>query len=294
MLKKFIKWIDAFGDSINPIVVRDVRRCSSNKSHDILIIVYSCLLVVFCFMIYFLCDWETIIANFAEINKQTIRNCGFINFSSIILFDAICFGMFPSLICVCHLIFLDKMDDIFQTIPLTPRQYLHAYMFEFFILSLFFSSFLASLVLIFFAESLNFLVSIVILILGILLGQIIFLTILSFVACMNHTNQLLYMLIFFVIGGNVVFLPIVVPWLVLIFLWEFFNWSQLDINHGFGFVSFFILLPISLLLLGATAYQLSFLTLKTRRQSLVSVILFNIFCYTLFSFFAALIYFAIA
>ncbi|MDR1484507.1 MAG: hypothetical protein LBT09_06750 [Planctomycetaceae bacterium] len=294
MYKNFIEWIDSIGDWMNPVVVRDVRRRHRSGSDFRGIITYSCVMVVGCLLIYFLANLETLQAEIQRIasHKDIFIICNFIIFFTTNLCTS------ASLILVCSIVICERTDDeMFQITPITPRQYLHAYVLESLFFSIFSSALLIPLAVIIFANTLNFLIVIATFLSAVMFGQIIFLVVLSFIARIKNADQIFYMLIFFCIGGgSFLAMPVVLPWIIVVgvLLEGYFSKTTFDINYGFGFVSIFILLPIALLLLGVIAYYLSLYSLKTRRKSIITGLLFNMFCYSLFSFFAACIYWAIA
>jgi hypothetical protein len=86
---------------------------------------------------------------------------------------------------------------------------------------------------------------------------------------------------------------IAAPWFYVIYF-ATSCWQPLAWNCGFGFVSLFILLPITLLLLGYIAYKLAIYGFKTWRKPFWRALLLNIVIYTLFNIVAAALWLGLA
>ncbi|MDR1479589.1 MAG: hypothetical protein LBJ00_11680 [Planctomycetaceae bacterium] len=287
MLKKFIERIDAIGENINPIVVRDMRR-SVKGSVSAGMIIYSCLLVVTCLLVYPSADMDSPpTGNIGSLNDWYLPTLIMLNMAITAL----------SVITVCIRVSQNLGDEMFLVTAITPRQYVHAYMFEMFITTSLWQSLAVPLVYLLGMDcglSVEFFAMTAAMICGSFLhGQLLILIILSFIARLKRPEQVLYMFLFLYFC-NVIFFPAMVPWMVLIVVWTHLGWQAIDLSYTFGIISICVLLPIGLLWLGVVAYKLSLYAFKTHNKSIVKMVLFNIVCYTAFSTFTALCYYVIA
>ncbi|MDR1052686.1 MAG: hypothetical protein LBL39_00770 [Planctomycetaceae bacterium] len=281
MFKKLIERIDSVNDYVNPIVARDVRIEFSSSWLSVVVMIYSCFLIVVCLLVYFLCDLDLLEL---EINKSV---CVINNMTWFIVFLCVC--SLSSLYVFSRIINLVEFTDaMFLLTAITPRQYLHAYMLETFIFSSFLTSLFAPAIFVILGQLSNFLAFIAIaLCYEVLVAQMYALITLSFLARVKRSAQAGNVSICFVFGWLISFLPL----LFFALVWtDYFMWQTIGI---FEFISIYILLPIGLLLTGAMGYKLSLYAFKTRGKSLVRMFFLNIFCYTLLSVVMALIYFCI-
>jgi hypothetical protein len=125
MLKKFIAWIYSLDDSLNPLIVREIRRELRNGGYFASIGIYLLFFTIFI----------------------SLRLLGVINNELLIsIFSMICFalwflGYFIGVAQIKTAEECANRDEMFSGIPLSPRQYLHAYWG----LSIFVSSYFISL-----------------------------------------------------------------------------------------------------------------------------------------------------
>jgi hypothetical protein len=273
MLKKLIERIDAISDYVNPIVVRDMRRMFGRGQMNWFLMIYSCLLVVGCVLVYFLCDLDSLEL---YIYKSDLASyiLGVIIWYSAIQNPVLCFQFFAR----------NFDDEMFLITPITPRQYLHAYMFETFIGILLSMSLFTPVVLIIFWHSPNFIVWAAIMLCNVVLvGQIGILVILSFVARAKSSIQTNSAFICLCLCGSVFFLTISHLYLMFMSYVIMYISKLLTIGspHIFWIVAFYIWIPIGSLLTIIPAYRLSLYALKTQKKSIVKMFLFNIFYYIL-------------
>jgi hypothetical protein len=306
MFKKLIERIDSVNDYVNPIVVRDMRRAFCNNKITWGMIIYAYFVIVDCLLIYFLYDLDSFEL---KINKSATSFA----FGAYLFTCALSIIFGGGMVFQCVARGLD--DEMFHITAITPHQYLHAYMFEMFIFTSYVMSLLMPLVFIFFGRTLKLLIMAAIAFCGnILVAQIVILVYLSFIARLKHSNQIIIVVLFvFEFFYPIMFLFIVmVPYyIVRLPVWLSIDtshtlsppasrcnialvWLSIDTSHTLRIALTYTTVITSLLLTGATAYRLSLYAFKTRRKSLIKMILLNIFCYTLLSVVMALIYFCIA
>jgi hypothetical protein len=268
MFKKLIERIDAINDYVNPIVVRDMRRAFGRGQMNWLLMIYACFVIVGCLLYYV----------FGEMDSLELGNSTGFDFCCVAI------TTWASIICSTSVVdgegFMRNLEDeMFLIIPITPRQQLHAYMFETFIFTTFWSSLFAPVVLMAFWLSPNFLTLAVIMTCGnALIGQATILVSLSFSARIKTKMQANLFALFIVI-----FSLILMYSCIGIFVFVGTIMSIDSSKYSLIFHTIYISLPIGLLLITATAYRLSSYAFKTRNKSIVRMYLLNIFCYTLLS-----------
>ncbi|MDR1052685.1 MAG: hypothetical protein LBL39_00765, partial [Planctomycetaceae bacterium] len=291
MFKRFIdRIVEAVSERANPIVVRDMRRTFKYWPAGIVIIYNIFLLVFYCS--------STLHLSLSDINRSVVTSYGFwrVDILWLIASFGIIISVLQSVFIVCFRIFQNTEDEMFLITAITPRQYLQAYMFETFICTFFYISLLVPLVLIIFSQTSDFLVLVSIMVImlfsSILLSQIAVLITLSFIAHIRCPTSRIYIMgVLYLVW--ILFSFTVIPCFLWTFWWiDYFGWQVIyETNCTFGFVSIYILLPISLLLVGVMAYRLSLYALKTREESIVKVILYNFLYYTFLNIVMTLIYF---
>jgi hypothetical protein len=294
MFKRFIdRIVEAVSERVNPIVVRNVRRMFGHQAISSVIMSY-----VFLLIFYSSLKLNLLVS---DINRSVVTNYAIWRadiFWQIALFGII-FGVLFSVMNTFIHVLQSLNDEMFILTAITPRQYLHAYMFETFIGTCFCMSFFIPVLLIIFSQTSDFLVLVeiiaIMLFCSILISQTAILVVLSFIARLKRPMHAIYHIIVFYISF-ILFSPIMLPWVLLAFVWtDYFGWQVIYATNGtFGFVSIYILLPIGLLLVGVMAYKLSLYALQTRGESIVKMAIHNILYYTLFNTVMALIYFCIA
>jgi hypothetical protein len=277
MFKKLIERIDSVSDYVNPIVVRDMRKAFWNGQMNWVLMIYACLLVVACLLLYV-----------SEMDSLALGN------STGLVFYCVMMTTWMSVICSTGVVqgsFLRNLEDeMFIIIPITPRQQLHAYMFETFLLTTFWTSLFAPVVLIIFWLSPYFLALAVIMTCGnALIGQANILVFLSFAARVKMKTQSKLFGVFWVIFSLVVLYSCIGIFVMVGYVMsiDFSRYSL--ILH-----TIYISLSIGLLLIAATAYRLSSYAFKTQHKSIVRIFLFNIFCYILLGVVITLICFGVA
>ncbi|MDR1053198.1 MAG: hypothetical protein LBL39_03395 [Planctomycetaceae bacterium] len=248
MFKKLIERIDAVNEYINPIVVRDMRATIRYLQCSSLIIAYVCLLIMVYLFGYFLSMFVvafSFLMSFVLLFKNITRN-------------------------------LD--DEMFLLTTLTPRQYLHAYMFETFICTFFCTSLFVPVVLIILGRSWDFLLLVATMYCGnVLITPTIILVILSFTIQLKAQH---YSIVGLLWGFGVVFS-------IIIFFWCFFSFLPLFTNVLLDHLEYYIHPAIcisalvSLFLIGSLAYKLSSHAIESRNESIVTMFSLNIFCYVL-------------
>jgi hypothetical protein len=274
MLKKLIERIDMVSDYVNPIVVRDMRRMVRCEQMHWSLMIYSCLLVVGCVLVYFLYDLDSLELYIYQFDRVHY-----------FLWVFIWQYMHYCVIVVCFSHVSQNLDDeMFHITPITPRQYLHAYMFEMFIWTFLGISLFTPVVLIIFWQSPNFIMWTAIMLCdSVLAGQMITLVILPFIVRVKNSMQLFIVIICFVSVG----------WAFAIFImpleWELHSFILAstisksptavltDPLFFWSIIFFCIFVPIGSLLTIIPAYKLSLYALKTRKKSIVKMFLLNVF-----------------
>jgi hypothetical protein len=288
MFKKLIERIASVNDYVNPIVVRDMRKLFGRQQASAGVLGYVCYLILNCFHAYFirgLDSWEL------EINTSIMTGNAFGWAVTMNMF----FSVLLSLGIVCQYVLQNLDDEMFLITTITPRQYLHAYMIETFILTLFCTSLFTPTLLIIYGQLSNFISLAIVMLCGnVLVAQTAVLVTLSFIAHRKRPMQVFF--IFLCLVWFFSYSTIMMPWFVLFFLmWtDYLGWQVINTGQTFGFVSIYILLPIGLLLVGVMAYKLSLYAFTIRKESIVKMAIHNILYYTLMSVVMALVYFCIA
>ncbi|MDR1290211.1 MAG: hypothetical protein LBK06_03325 [Planctomycetaceae bacterium] len=258
MFKKLISRIDAVNEYVNPIVVRDMRATIRYLQCRSLIIAYACLLIMVFLIGYFLAVF------------------------------AITFSFLMSFVILFKNITRNLDDEMFLLTALTPRQYLHAYMFETFICTFFCTSLFVPVALIICGRSWDFLFLVATMYCGnVLITPTIILVILSFTIQLKAQH---YSIVGLLWGFGMVFS-------IIIFFWCFFSFLPLFTNALRDHLEYYIHPAIcisalvSLLLIGSLAYKLSSHAIESRNESIAMIFFLNIFCYVLLGITVSLICF---
>jgi hypothetical protein len=294
MLKRFIdRIVEAVSERANPIVVRNVRRMFGHQPISSVIMSYVFLLIFYCSL-----KLNLLVS---DINRSVVTNYAL--WRADILWNIALVGIIMSVLFSVMNTFIHVLqslnDEMFLITAITPRQYLHAYMFETLIGTCFCMSFFVPVVFIIFSQTSDFLVLVEIIAImlfgSILISQTAILVMLSFIARLKRPMHAIYHIVILYIS-MLLFSPITLPWVLLAVVWtDYFGWQVIyATNCTFGFVSIYILLPIGILLIGVTAYKLSLHAFKTQGKSIIKMAIHNILYYTLMSVVMALVYFCIA
>ncbi|MDR1480090.1 MAG: hypothetical protein LBJ00_14230 [Planctomycetaceae bacterium] len=107
MLQRFIEWMDSWGDHINPLVVREVRRMFRNPA-------MICLPSLYCVFVIILC----IVSWFDNLNCSSM----FFTFAVIVCY----LGLFCGSASTRNIEGASDVDEMFRMNTLSLRQYLHA------------------------------------------------------------------------------------------------------------------------------------------------------------------------
>ena len=279
----FITWIDSWTDRFNPITVRDLKRLKGWKGLEgftifiqtgLIMAVGGMLLLGFHPSFSFPKPTETALM----VSGLVVTVTGYGIFAA-------CFTSLN------RLVKSRKEDELFELVPLTPKQQVHGYLASSCILSIYF-----------FGMTLPFLMTATLIgpvpwpmhfvPIGVfLLGQVLLLFGLSFLARTKGTAD--FILVAFL--GYIGIAPLELPWFGVITLWnEVFHWPTLHWNTPIGFVTFFYFLPTAVAILGFVSYRLSILHFALRRKPAYKAAVFNIFVYSLLSTVLAGIYFVVA
>ncbi|MDR1053196.1 MAG: hypothetical protein LBL39_03385 [Planctomycetaceae bacterium] len=276
MFKKLIERIDAVNEYINPIVVRDMRATLGHLQCSSLIIAYACFLIMICLIGYFLCDLDSFEQDLSRL--KTDDSADSIGSMFMVVLPSVMLPFLVSFVMLFINVTRNLYDETFLITALTPRQYLHAYMFETFIYTFFCTSLLAPVVLIIFGRALNFLFLAAVMYCGnVLITQTIILVILSFTARLKAQTHIVVAL-FCMLG--VIFSISITFWCFCAFF-PLFAIALRDHLKYFILPIIFISALISLLLVGSLAYKLSSRAIETRKKSILRMFFFNIFCYVL-------------
>ncbi|MDR1053625.1 MAG: hypothetical protein LBL39_05570 [Planctomycetaceae bacterium] len=212
-----------------------------------------------------------------------IDGFGGFDFSCVVLITLV--GVAWIIIMIHESVLRNSEDEMFILTPMTPRQQLHAYMFETFVLTSFYTSLFAPVILMIFWHSPNFPILVVIMTCGnTLIGQTVILVFLSFIPGVKIKSQIRLFS-----GYGVMFF--IIAMLYASFGMAFAAGQVLFIDSPRLFLivpTIYISFLIGSLLIIATAYSLSEYAFKTRNKSIVARFGFNIFCYISLS---AVIYF---
>jgi hypothetical protein len=279
MFTKLIERIDAIGDYVNPIVVRDIRALFRNGQMSLSIMFYACFVIVVCLFTYFFINLDSLQSD----DSIGIDGFGGFDFSCVVLITLV--GVAWIIIMIHESVLRNSDDEMFILTPMTPRQQLHAYMFETFVLTSFYTSLFAPVILMIFWHSPNFPILVVIMTCGnTLIGQTVILVFLSFyVTGVKMKSEIRSFFVYVAMFSIVV--------LYAGFGMAFAAGQVLFIDSPRLFLiipTIYISFLIGSLLIIATAYSLSEYAFKTRNKSMVARFGFNIFCYISLS---AVIYF---
>jgi hypothetical protein len=183
-----------------------------------------------------------------------------------------------------------QRDEMFEIVPLSPRNNVHGYLQEYSILSLFFLGlmmpYLAAVFVLRPVPWFFLLISP-----GIFAaGFVVFLVLLSCFARIKNFKEFLGVafLLYFFYG-----IP-TLPWFGMCIFYAVLDFPPLEWNTGFGFWTLFILLPVGLVLLGITAYKLCLLQFKHWREPAWRGLLQCLCYYFLLAAAAAVLYLVIA
>jgi hypothetical protein len=292
MLKKFIAWIDSFGDCINPIVVREMRRYAKRYNMEAFLFVYA--------------FWISSVAVWGQYSTSdsVVIDVGFVLLPTCVVLCII--GILFGLLTIASVFEEPFKDEMFFMNSLSPRQFLHAYV----CLSTLWSSLIFSLALfpfVIFSILDGFLSFLTIwkycfplLLLTVLSSQLISLIYISIQSQLTsygltHKSTLFESAVTCLLVLAFIPFVLLIPLALAIFLWiGVFNLAAIDIQHGFEFISFYFLLPIGILIEGIAAYRLSLNGFKTNYRPNLSKVFYNIFCLSNLNIFMAILYVGIA
>jgi hypothetical protein len=280
MLQRFIKWIDARGEQMNPLVVRDVRRMSRNPT-------YPWILWVYCVAIILI-----VIVNWNDKRE-------FADVSLVVAIAICCVGAFGGWMATIDMAEIFHRDELFLMNSISPHQYLHAYITISIIESLFIIS--LSLPLLVAAQLIgvySFLLY-MIPILAFLAGQALSSVWVSFLAHGVSPGIKFFPTVweqigvcFLIILSSTGIGSIILPWILVNYLRNnVFKLPTPSIYNGFDLFSIYFLLPIALLTISLTAYKLSRDGFKINYKPNYSRMIYNVLIYNVLSVCLAAIYF---
>lgn len=273
MLQRFIAWIDSWTDAFNPITVRDLTRLKGwlrgLEGFTVFILAVPVMLV----------GGHLLVGSHPAFPTPDVEMTAILLAGMVVMMTA--YGVLAAAFTPLNWLVKSRREDmLFELVPLTPKQQVHGYLASSCILAVFFISmmlpFLATAALIgpvpwplFFAP------------IGIfLLGQVLLLFGLSYLARCNGAFDLILLA---VLAYNGIAL-LELPWLAVIALWvEVFRWPDFQWDSRVGLVTLFGFLPAALLLTGYVSYRLSILHFELRRRPAYKAALFNILVYTALS-----------
>jgi hypothetical protein len=283
-MRSIIRWIDFWDDRINPITVRDCRKLKHLFQLEFpVILVWFFSIILYTLFLIFL----------PEMIQNTPREQMMMIPSGIPLLlstvsSLFCGGSYS----YQGLAVVRTKDELLNIIPLPPRQQVHGYLATSCIMSLHWGCLFYPLIAIgqLFAP-----ISYVWFLLplgGFVLGQVLTLLLLSFIA---RAKQIWEFVLIFIGPFNFGWLPFAMPWFgVFYLLTHVLNWEKILFARGFLFLSLFVLLPASMLIIGYVAYQLSIYGFKTWLKPFWHTLLFNIAIYSLLSVLLAIVWLGLA
>jgi hypothetical protein len=294
MLQRFIEWMDSWGDHINPLVVREVRRMFRNPSNIWLPCLYYVFVIILCLVSWFVDSLSC--STIFLVSSVGICYCG-----------AVC-----GLVWANSIDSLSVVDEMFRMNTLSLRQNLHANIAILIITSLFYISFaflpLSVVQIIGSVQLTNFMWSNVHFVyifplLAFLIGQTINLYCLSLDVhipqrlkvrfspkdrtILEQIKVMLLMIVFFLMGGS-----LMVPFVAVALLWtEIFQLQPFSIYDKFDLFSIYFFLPIILTVMSLTAYSLCVKGLRINRKIRFSGIFYNFVIYSILHICLVAIYF---
>ncbi|MDR2346683.1 MAG: hypothetical protein LBE18_11500 [Planctomycetaceae bacterium] len=299
MFKKIIQFIDSFGDYINPIIVRDFRRCIKEKSLDLegiigMINCYfsMCILTAAVFIILLIVDpysdtsevlltWLTVFLMFAVFMISGIN-------------------IIISTVIMANMANAPLSDDMFFTIPLSPRQRMNAYLGTSMLWSIFIVSFSFPFAAIYQVAAVNDPFNTIVLfspIISILTSLVLSLIMISFIAqkrTAGASNPTFMEGCLMIIFAFVFLLSISIPLQIGIGLWLVFKLPNINIFNGFGFISLYILLPLGLAGYGIIAYNIGAKGFKPSYRTNWLLLWRNLLIYLILAVIYPVLYFIIA
>jgi hypothetical protein len=272
-----MNWLDSFDDCLNPITVRELRSVMRRFECEVMILfVYLTIIVGDTFVLF---------------EPKFQQDVGFTSFViSVIPVVSTIGSVFVGLDTYILLQKTRFTDEVLNIVPLSPRQQVHGYWAYSSIGSLLFNSICLPFIAI--GQIVGPAPYVLLLVpLGtFFISQITILICISFSARVKQKWEC-------VLSGliNICLFPgLTAAFWCYVICFASSRWQTLVWNQGFGFVSLFVLLPITLLLLGYIAYRLSIYGFKTWRKPFWRSLLLNIVIYTLFSIIVAILWFGLA
>lgn len=275
MFRRLFNWIDAQNDRINPIAVRDLRKLKRWYGLETLTLLALLLSVIV---------YAGILIYYKRIDPDATWDAPNQALAILLVIGSI-FLYIPCLTaCFIPIGWLNQSqrnDELFELIPLSPKEHVWGYIQS----SLILSVYSICLGLPFFvAARMVGPISDVVLLLPILapfVALVGMLFLLSFMIRIKKQWEAVVIVLGMMYLGA---LPIQLPVIATMFLWgEIFGLPELYSTGGFGLISLLFLFPIGLTILGLTAYRLSIYHFKYRRRSLWLGVVLNIGVYSLLS-----------
>ncbi|MDR2171595.1 MAG: hypothetical protein LBP59_15745 [Planctomycetaceae bacterium] len=308
MLKKLIERIDAIGDYINPVVVREMRRYAT--AAEVIINVYfgaAVFLSIICILASVLPD--------KGLQRDEFPVTAFLCGAGILLCFSGLIGLFSSVFSLdIHNLNpkSDNFDELFFAVPLSPLQRLNSYLglmtlWLVFFISLSIPPFVIVYIVhgkieIFFIPVISFFISIV--------AGLIAISADSQIRIAGSVQVKTFEKICYGFICLLMFFSVVAPWGVIIFLWhtilslpsfavifsKFFSFNCYlnGYLNGFGCISIYILIPLILFANGITAYKFCRNGFNTGFKTNWKAMLRNNFAYFILNTICATIYLAIA
>lgn len=277
MFSRFIEWVDSWNDRINPIAVRDLYRLKRWFGLEGMTLIVLLGMVGAYIAVFGIASDES----FVRVGSNRWHPGNII--STIIL----CISFYGMIVAaftpIGWLMKSRQTDELFEAVPLSPREQVEGYLQSTWILVIFFVAlcfpFLVAARLIGPCSNLLLLVPFY----SVLIATVAMLFILSFVIPAQKNWQAVFVILgILYIGSGIVLSPAIAAAI----LWEeVFHWPELHWNRGFGMFSLFVLLPVGLILFGYVAYRLSVYHWKrSNKSSLLKTVLvkplWNIVVYT--------------
>lgn len=271
MFSRFIEWVDSRSDRINPIAVRDLRRLKRWFGLEGFTLFVLLGMVGAYIAVFGIASAESFLR--VVPNRWHPGNI----ISTIILYLSF-YGMIVAAFTPIGWLMKNRQtDELFEAIPLSPREHVEGYLQSTLILAVFFvslySPFLVAARLVGPCSNLLLLLPFY----SVLIATVAMLFDLSFMIPVQKNWQAVFVMGITYIGLVIVLSPVIATAILWIGV---FHWPELYWNRGFGMFSLFVLLPVGLILFGFVAYRLSIHHFKCRRKSIASATLQNIVVYT--------------
>jgi hypothetical protein len=176
---------------------------------------------------------------------------------------------------------MKQADELFLIVPLSPRQKLHGYLsvaiIRYSLVQGLMLPLLTGLSVIMGVE--KFFILITVVFFFAMLWALLFAF--SFIARINTLAGYVFFWAANTLSFGVIFFPILVPFAAFMGFWSIASVLYgLDPKHGYGFISWYVFLPIGLMLYVLVAYILAIRAFEKHNERFFRTLMYNIMVYT--------------